>query len=487
MRRQAEPSTYARATWLFLRVLGVVYLAAFWSLHVQILGLVGHDGILPADQFLADARSVGALERFWTFPSLAWIGAGDAALQAMCLAGVALSVLLVAGLLSWLVLPVLWALYLSLSVVCGEFLFYQWDALLLESGLLATFLAPWSAREHLHPLSEPPRLAVRLMLWLLFRLMVGSGVVKLASGDPTWHGLTAMTFHFETQPLPTPIAWYAHHLPTVLLNGITLSTLVIEIGAPFLMLAPRRFRVAAFLLLVGLQLLIAATGNYAFFNLLSAGLCLFLLDDVALSRFGTRLHSPVTNPLRRGVVIVAAMVTLPVSAFAFGRSIGLELRGAGIIIPLARVLSPLRSINTYGLFANMTTTRPEIVVEGSEDGETWLEYEFKYKPGGLRRAPPWVAPHQPRLDWQMWFAALGQFESEPWFQRFCYRLLEGDRKVLGLMEQDPFAGRKPQFIRAIFYRYHFSDSAAGNDVWWTRERLGDYSPTLSLNPKRDAN
>ena len=228
--RAAEPSTYARATWLFLRLLGIVYLVAFWSLGDQILGLSGHDGILPVDRYLASARAWPGLERFWLFPTLAWASTSDAWLRAMCIGGAALASLLVAGILPSVVLPLLWLTYLSLSVVCREFLTFQWDTLLLEIGLLAIFLAPFTGRERLCDLTDPPRLTVRLLLWLLFRLIVGSGAVKLMSGDPTWHSLTALAFHFETQPIPTPLAWYAYQLPAWLLKGSTAVVVAIEIG-----------------------------------------------------------------------------------------------------------------------------------------------------------------------------------------------------------------------------------------------------------------
>jgi hypothetical protein len=482
--RGAEPSTYARATWLFLRLLGIVYLIAFWSLGDQILGLSGHDGILPADRYMAGARALPGLSRFWLLPTVAWVSASDASLQAMCLGGGALAALLVAGILPAVVLPLLWLIYLSLSVVCREFLSYQWDALLLETGFLAIFLAPLTSRERLRELENPPRVAVLLLLWLLFRLMVGSGAVKLRSGDPTWHNLTALAFHFETQPIPTPIAWYAHRLPLWFLKASAAAVFAVEIGASILIFAPRRFRVLAFVPLVGLQALIALTGNYAFFNLLTTALCLFLLDDAALGGWrAVRADRTATSRVRRGLLVAVAVVTVPVSAIAFTGARGIELPGAALIDPLAKLIAPFRSVNAYGLFAVMTTTRPEIILEGSEDGTTWVEYEFQYKAGDIHRRPPWVAPHQPRLDWQMWFAALGRFEDERWFQNLCVRLLQADAGVLKLFERDPFQGRKPRYVRAMLYRYRFSDAAARrrDGVWWMREPLGEYSPILSLS------
>jgi hypothetical protein len=308
--------------------------------------------------------------------------------------------------------------------------------------------------------------------------------VKLTSGDPTWHNLTALAFHFETQPLPTPLAWYAHRLPLPFLKGATAVVLAIEIGVPFMILAPRRPRALAFVLLEGLQALIALTGNYAFFNLLTASLGLFLLDDATIGSWGeVRTGRAGTNRGQRGLLAAVAAVTVPVSAVAFAGALGIELPGSTLVDPLASLLAPFRSVNPYGLFAVMTTTRPEIILEGSEDGATWVEYDFKYKAGDVHRRPPWIAPNQPRLDWQMWFAALGRFDDERWLQNFCVRLLEADGAVLKLLERDPFRGRKPRQVRAVLYRYRFSDPAASHTdgVWWVRERLGEYSPVLSVS------
>lgn len=433
--------THGAVAWLFLRLLGVVYFVAFVSLAVQIVALVGPHGIVPGPPW-----------------------ATDTVLRSLTIGGTAFAILLVVGVAPIPVLFVLWLGYLLLSTIGGEFLSYQWDALLLETGLLAVFIAPPVWRERLEAAPDPPRLARGLMLWLLFRLMVGSGLVKLASGDPTWRDLTAMTFHYETQPIPTPLAWYAHHLPLWFQKASTLAVLLIETGAPFSMFGPKRVRVAGFAALVGLQLLVALTGNYAFFNLLAVALCLFLLSKAGHER---------TSGVQRSAALAYAIVTVPVSAAMFLVSIGIVFVPPPIDL-VAATISPLRSVNSYGLFAVMTTTRDEIVVEGSNDGITWLAYEFRDKPGDITRRPPWVAPHQPRLDWQMWFAALTSFESVPWFHTFCLRLLEGSPEVLRLLAFNPFSNQPPRYVRAELYRYHY-----GNRTWWTRERISAYSPVLT--------
>ena len=483
--------TYARATWLFLRLLGLIYFLGFLSLEVQIVGLIGHDGILPASQYLDAARAFFAshqigVDRVRLLPTLCWLSTSDAFLRALCYGGAAAAVLLMAGIAPIPVLLWLWLDYLSLSAVSREFLSYQWDAALLEAGLIAVFIAPPVLRERRDAAVDPPVVARWLMVWLVIRLMVGSGAVKLSSGDPTWRNLTAMTFHYETQPIPTPIAWYAHRLPLMVHQASTAIVLAIELVAPWLVLAPRRWRLAGVALLVGLQALIALTGNYAFFNLLSVALCLFLLDDETLAGLPVRLTPAAANDgspapprrpgaaFRRVATITFAVVTVPVSLTMFLGSFG-----AGFAPPLvgevAEAIGPLRSVNGYGLFAVMTTTRDEIVVEGSNDAVTWQAYEFKYKPGDLNRRPPWVAPHQPRLDWQMWFASLTTYENVPWFQNFCVRLLEGSPDVLRLLARNPFPDRPPKYVRGVLYRYSFGDT-----TWWRRERVGEYSPVVHL-------
>jgi len=489
-----RPSTYTLTTWIFLKLIGVVYLIAFWSMAVQIRGLAGRDGILPAAQFMAAVRAWAntqqiGMERFRVVPTLFWLGTSDGFLQGLCIAGAVLAALLIAGFAPAVLLPMLWVGYLSLVVICRPFLWYQWDTLLLETGLLAILVAPFLWRHSLRRLATPPRLGLWLLWWLLFRLMFGSGVVKLASGDPTWRSLTALTFHFETQPLPTPVAWYAHLLPIWLQKASTAGVLGVELIAPWLIFAPRRLGLVACGFLAGLQGVVWLTGNYTFFNLLALTLCLSLVDDAVLERIAPILRK-YSGGMRRSAVQVAqwprvlllavAVVTVPVSVVGLMRQLRVDLPGSSVVAPLSNLIAPFESVNTYGLFAVMTTTRPEIIVEGSNDGAKWLAYEFKDKPGDVSRRPPWVAPHQPRLDWQMWFAALGDDDLQ-WFERFCQRLLEGSPAVLQLLAYDPFAGHPPRYVRGVLYQYHFADAAAHRQrgVWWTRERMGLYSPVFS--------
>jgi hypothetical protein len=493
LRSRSEVSSYTFGTWLFLRLLGLAYLAAFWSLGTQIRGLVGAAGILPAQELMtaahrwADAERLGAAARFFALPTVCWFGASDSVLVSLCAIGAALSLLQIAGLASALVLPLLWLFYLSLSIVCTEFLSFQWDTLLLETGLVAIVVVPWTLI-HRPRDPEPRALSRWLIWWLLFRLMFVSGVVKLTSGDPLWRGLTAIAVHYETQPLPTPLGWYAYHLPAWFQQLSTAAVLIIELLVPWLIFTTRRLRQVACGAIVALQLLIALTGNYAFFNLLTVALAVTLLDDAAWPGRADRgrpveaAHpSPRGRPCPLLLPLALALVTVPVSLAVLASQTRMDLPGSTWLRPVRAALAPFRSVNAYGLFAVMTPTRPELIVEGSNDGESWLAYEFKYKPGDLRQAPPWVAPHQPRLDWQMWFAALDSFDASPWLERFCHRLVEGSPPVLDLLAVNPFPDAPPRFVRVLRASYHVAplDAHRRERVWWRRDAAQLYSPVMS--------
>ncbi|MGD0835642.1 MAG: lipase maturation factor family protein [Polyangia bacterium] len=489
-------SSYAISRWLFLRALGVIFLAAFLSLGCQVRGLIGHAGILPVDRLMAalrqayDGSGIG-IDRFRLVPTLSWLSSSDRLLGFECVAGVALAIALALGLVQRWALVLLWVLYLSLVVVGREFFAFQWDNLLLETGLLAAFLAPagWQARRSVT--RTAPALALWLPRLLLFKLMLSSGCVKLTSGDSSWHALTALAYHYQTQPLPTWPAWFANRLPLWWHRLSCAAMFAIELGAPWLIFSPRRLRHLGCALMVGLQALILLTGNYAFFNLLTLGLCLLLLDDAFWRRWlpaawfhRLGVDTPETAPSARHCRSVAAVavVFVPISLAQVLASAGVRPAALGPVTAVDAWLSPIRTINGYGLFAVMTTERNEIIVEGSRDGSTWLPYAFKHKPGDVQHRPAFVAPHQPRLDWQMWFAALGSYRDNRWFVSFCVRLLQGSPAVSRLLAHDPFAGQPPRYVRAELYRYDFTESAErrASGAWWTQTRLGQYLPPISL-------
>ncbi|MGZ3454849.1 MAG: lipase maturation factor family protein [Polyangiales bacterium] len=455
---------------LFLRALGGVWFAAFTSLGAQVLGLYGKRGILPVRELLDAADSTLGKQRARRhYPSLFWLSASDRALVGACRAGQAASLLLMAGVAPRSTLFACWALYGSFVITGRDFLSFQWDILLLETTAHAFVIAG--------PKDEsPPWHSVLLMRWLSARFFYEAGVAKVDSHDPTWSTLTACYYHYETQPLPTLPGWYAHQLPRRAQRLSTALALDIEQYAPFLTLEPRRRRLLGFPLLAGLQAGIALTGNYGFFNPLSIALALFALDDRALP--GRARKSRKTGPVRSVLMAIGEGLL-----FAAGLATHLQrYTDARVPRPLAAIadkLSELRSMASYGLFASMTTERREIAIEGSDDGEHWSEYRFRYKPNDERDAPKFVAPHMPRLDWQMWFAAL----SPPprWFSRFLQRVLEGSPDVLGLFERVPFE-HPPRFVRAVVYDQRFTDIETREKTgeYWKRKRLGLYFPPVTL-------
>jgi Lipase maturation factor len=310
--------------------------------------------------------------------------------------------------------------------------------------------------------------------------------VKLLSGDPAWRDLTALEYHFWTQPLPTPVAWYAAQLPPWLLIGGTAATLAVEFGTVFLIFLPRRLRAVAACCVLLLQSLILLTGNYNFFNLLTMLLCVFLFDDAALrrvvpQRLDSRAQRRLPHPVRTATVIAMALafIVVPVGVNRIWRT--LTSTDLPVLGTLTQAVSPLLIVNSYGLFAVMTTTRPEIVIEGSADGKDWREYVFRYKPGPLSRPALWNIPHQPRLDWQMWFAALGSLRDNPWMVSLMWRLLEGSPSVLALLDFNPFADGPPKYVRAQLYDYRFADrrTHALTGQWWVRRPEGVYFPQVS--------
>jgi predicted DCC family thiol-disulfide oxidoreductase YuxK len=466
---------YALVSAVFLRLFGVIYVAAFASLGMQILGLIGHAGILPVGDYLRAAHQALGSSVYRILPSLFWLNSSDTALVAGTVAGVVLGVLVVADRWTRAALVGLFVLYLSYTYAAQDFMSFQWDTLLLEVGFLAIFLTGGS------------RIVVWLYRWLVFRYLFLAGIVKVLSGDTTWRELTALEYHFWTQPLPTPLAWYAAQLPARLLAGGTAATLSVELGAVFLIFLPRRPRALAACCVLLLQSLIVLTGNYNFFNLLTMLLCIFLFDDAALRRLVPRWLESRTKeraplPGRKATIVAAALalIVVPVGLNRIWQTVA--RKDLPVLGALARAVSPLFIVNPYGLFAVMTISRPEIVIEGSADGQVWREYVFRYKPGPLSRPALWNIPHQPRLDWQLWFAALGSIRENPWMIGLMWRLLEASPPVLALLDSNPFADGPPKYVRAQLYEYRFADRSthAATGQWWVRRLEGPYFPEVSL-------
>ena len=469
---------------LFLRCLGLIYLTAFLSLLLQIQGLVGSSGILPITDTLQIVSDRFGAASTLKFPTLLWLWPSDTALTTLCLLGMTAGAIGVFAPGVWATWIVSFLAYLSLVTVGRDFMSFQWDALLLETGALAIVQTVLHARcwasgseRRARTFSASPtpiRSLSFLYRWLLFRLMFSSGVVKLTSNDETWLNLTALTPHYETQPLPNVIAWYAHHLPSGFHTASCLAVFGIELAVPFLFFAPKRLRHSAAAVVVGFQLLIFLTGNYAFFNLLALTLCFWLVEDTAWPRtLAKRFNRPLglagPNILGR-LVAPAICLNLAISSMVMTRGVFRQnIRFPGIS-QIYSAIAPYRLLNNYGLFAVMTQDRPEIILEGSLDGTNWENYEFYYKPGDVYRPPPFVAPHQPRLDWQMWFVAQGPIKNSSWFYPFAQRLFDGSDSVRDLLAVDPFPDTPPRYLRARVFNYQFAspEERKTDGVWWKR-------------------
>jgi hypothetical protein len=480
---------------VFLRLLGIVHLTAFASYAVQIISLNGAHGVLPTCNFLEQiARNVGE-ERFLFFPTVEWISSSDASLVAIAVGGTILSLLIMAGVATAPALIINAVLWLSIVTGGGEFTEFQSDGMLIEATVLSLFVAPWCLFEAPWPvrlggaISAPSPMGIWLLRFFIFRFMFASGAVKLLSGDPTWANLTALQYHFETQPLPTPLAWYIQQLPAVVLKGMAVMMFVSELVAPLLIFGPRLARLTAFILICGLQFMIEGTGNYTFLNLLTVVIAVAILDDGLISRVLPRsLSSPILAnndakvqwKWRRCLVNGAASLLFILA----GSQLLSTLLGPYVVPRPIRAcliyLSPYHLADRYGLFAVMTTDRPEIVFQGSNDGKNWLPYVFSNKVDDLHDAPPWVAPHMPRLPWRLWFAAMTPARDNPWVLDLGKRVLEGS--VDSFFARNPFADKPPRFLRALVYDYHFTDfkqrSQTGN--WWWRDHERQFFPPVEL-------
>jgi hypothetical protein len=506
--------------WLFLRAMGLIYFSAFYALLFQVKGLIGTQGILPAGEYLGDARSLGAA-RFWYAPTLLWLSSSNHMPMALMWVGLIAAVILIVNIWPRAMLLVCFVCYLSFVCAAQDFSGYQSDGMLLEAGFLSLFLAPggllpgWGAKR------PPARAAVLLLLWEWFRIYFESGVVKLESGDPTWRNLTAMYEYYQNGPLPTWIGWYVQHLPYWFHKATAGATLGMELALVWMAFLPRRWRIACFFIVTAWQIGVIATANYTFLNYLVLVLAFLLLDDGFLRRFvparwrqeqiaedteEKREHRELIGdstvaakevagegdseaeqrePARWLVAAGIAVRAIALTWVFYATAVELvQMFWHEVPVPASPVaaLEPFRIANQYGLFAVMTPHRYEIEFQGSNDGQNWVAYPFRYKPQDVRERPGIYAPYQPRFDWNLWFASLGSWLQNPLVPRTEELLLQGDQDVLGLFAGNPFPSAPPKYVRAVIWQYWFStpEQKREQGVWWTRQYLGTYAPTITL-------
>jgi lipase maturation factor 1 len=516
--------------WIFLRALGLIYFSAFYSLIFQIRGLMGPVGILPTGEFLQAVAGSAGGGRFWYAPTAFWLSSSSNMLMAACWIGIVASVLVVLNAWPRGALFVCFLSFLSFVSAAGEFSGYQSDGMLLEAGFITLFFAPHGLRPGLGVGQPPIRASVFLLLWEWFRIYFESGVAKIASGDLEWRHFTAMDEYYQNGPLPTWIGWYVQHFPHWFHAATAFGTLALELVVVWMLFLPRRWRIVLFFIVTPWQIGIILTANYTFLNYLVLMLGFLLLDDRFLVRFvptrwreslpvgsavpSTYEHAPsefdsasilkTDGTSASGEQSVGAEEAAPSLAGTLHHhlsSLQLVLTGVmfawifyasttllvwmlwpGAPLPTAPVvaLEPFRIADRYGLFATMTRGRYEIEFQGTQDGEHWMTYPFRYKPQDPSKAPGIYAPYQPRFDWNLWFASLGEWRSNPIVPRTEERLLIGSADVLALFAGNPFPGQPPRQVRAVIWEYWFStpEEKRAQGVWWTRQLLGLYAPTL---------
>jgi hypothetical protein len=492
--------------WIFLRVLGLIYFSAFYSLLFQIKGLIGTNGILPAADYLQAVNAALHLQSYWTVPTLLWFGASNSALLTLCWAGLVASLLVTLNLWPRASLLLCFLCFVSFVSVARDFSGYQSDGMLLEAGFIALFFAPAGLRPGLGAENPPSRASLFLLQWEWFRIYFESGVAKIGSGDLAWRQFTAMDDYYQNGPLPTWIGWYVQHLPHWFHASATIYTLLTELVIVWMLFLPRRFRIACFFIVTPFEISIIATANYTFLNYLVLLLGVLLLDDrflewVLPQWFRAWMHGK-TPTTAAGATVAAPAPTntgaewrerfTPLRRAFAGLCLGLVFYSTTALLlwmfmpglPLfegpVRALEPFRIANSYGLFAVMTHERYEIEFQGTLDGKTWVAYPFRYKPQALDQAPGIYAPYQPRFEWNLWFASLGPWQQSRFVVWTEERLLKNEPDVLALFASNPFASAPPREVRAIKYQYWFTDMQTKRETgnWWRREEVGQYAPVL---------
>jgi len=492
--------------WIFLRALGLIYYSAFFSLAFQIRGLIGPHGILPAGEYLQALAERFGHAGYRYAPTLLWISSNSRMLTGICWVGMIASLLLVLNFWPRGMLAVCFLCFLSFVSASQDFSAYQSDGMLLEAGFTAMYFAPAGFRPGWGEASPPSRASLFLLIWEGFRIYFESGVAKIMGGDPQWRNFTALDEYYQNGPLPTWIGWYMQHLPHWFHAATAFVTLALELGLAWMMFLPRRFRILCFFVVTIWQIGIILSANYTFLNYLVLALGFLLLDDRFLppylpgfwkrSFLAAKEATPLGEPraekdwrkkLRAQFSALKLAFTAVMLTWIFYVTLA-EM--VWMVKPLpfptspVSALEPFRIANRYGLFAGMTRGRYEIEFQGSDDGQTWVVYPFRFKPQDPSKAPGIYAPYQPRFDWNLWFASLSSWRQEPIVVRTEQSLLRGDGDVLLLFAGNPFPHAPPQQVRCVIWQYRFTTPAEkrSQGMWWKRQQLGLYAPTLERQP-----
>jgi len=477
-----KPS-YWLTRFVLLRVLGVTYFFAFLAMALQVIPLIGHEGLLPADVFLDRVGSGGSIwQVFWDFPNIFWIDVSDGFLLVMAWLGVILSLILLCGFANVPLLFILWILYFSFDFVGQLWLGYGWEIQLTETGFLAMFLVPiWDWRPF--PRLAPPHAVIWLFRWLAFRIHIGAALIKVR-GDACWRDLSCLFYHYETQPIPGPLSPYFHYLPKWINRIGVFFSHVVQGFASWFVFFPGIIRTVAGVLLLGFQVILILSGNLSFLNWITIVPIIACFDDTFLARFlpkklvkkahTAQKHSkPYPKYLAWGMVLLVVWLSIPVVQNLISKR---QMMNTSF--------NQWHLVNTYGAFGSITKERFELIIQGTSDEiitptTEWMEYEFPAKPGAVDGALPIIAPYQPRLDWQIWFAAFSIPDREPWIAHLIWQLLSGDEDITRLLAYDPFPDHPPRWIRVEYYKYEFAPLGARET--WTRTYVGSWLRPLSLD------
>jgi hypothetical protein len=509
--------------WIFLRALAAIFFSAFYSLLFQIKGLIGPQGILPVHDYLPAVARAYPIAKFWFAPTLFWISSSSHALMIVTCIGLLASMAAFLNLWPRLSFLVCFVCFLSFVSAAQDFSNYQSDGMLLEAGFIALFFVPRGLRPGLGAATPPSRASLFLLQWEWFRIYFESGLVKLISGDRQWRSLTAMDHYYETGPLPTWIGWYTQHLPHWFHAASAAGTLILELGLVWLLFFPRRIRIICFFIVTPWEMGVILTANYTFLNYLVLSLGFLLLDDRFLQQFVadriskfrsqhaepiaetaglsdrgiepevteariTRISHRVHNHLSALRLAISAVMLTWIFYNTTAEMLLIAFRSLPLPTKPIALLDPFRIANQYGLFAVMTNGRYEIEFQGSNDGQNWTPYLFRNKPQLLNEAPRVYAPYQPRFDWNLWFASLGDWRQNEIVPATEVRLLQNDADVLGLFRSNPFPQTPPRYVRAMLWQYWFTTRDEKRDTgnWWRRELLGMYAPELTKTPQGQA-
>lgn len=487
----AVDATFVLTRFVLLRLLGGVYLFAFLALALEGRALFGPHGILPfADHVRAvtDAAHGSAFDAFRAAPSVFHlVGASDAAISAVAWTGVTLAALVAFGLTNAGAMVALWILYASFVNLGRDFTSFGWEIQILETGILAAFLCPLTS-VHPFPRTPPPLVTVWSFRWLIARIMLGAGLIKIRN-DACWRDLTCLAFHYETQPIPNPLSRTLHHAPLWFHEVGVVVNHVVELVAPFFAFGPRIARTGAGLAFVTFQLFLIASGNLSFLNWLTIVPAVACFDDAALRRV---LPGRFVAWAEKRSTEKRPSSTHRFVALGYGLAVAaLSLEPMGNLLSkhqaMNRSYEPLHLVNTYGAFGSVGRERFEVILEGTRDAEVseataWLPFELPCKPGDVARTPCVLGPFHHRLDWQLWFLPFGRAVDEPWFLHLVEQMLKGEPAIRSLFARYPFEGNAPPtFVRGAMYRYRFTPSDDASGAVWERSYVGDYLRPVSLD------